>query len=108
VAKVEIAFREEIERMLKEGFNDQELEADKAGWLQARQVSRADDQSLCSMLASRDFDNRTLAWDKELETKIKALTSAQIIEAMRRHLDPAQITIVRAGDFKKVATAGSN
>ena len=105
VAKVEAAFREEIARMLKDGFNDKEVEADKAGWLQSRQVSRAEDQALCGMLTGRDYDDRTLAWDRELDAKVKALTAAQITEAMRRHIDPAQITIVKAGDFKKAAAA---
>ena len=103
VAKVEVAFREEIARMLKDGFDDKEVEADKAGWLQSRQVSRAEDQSLCAMLAGRDFDGRTLAWDRDLEAKVKSLTAAQITEAMRRRLDPTQMTIVKAGDFQKDA-----
>jgi zinc protease len=103
VAKVEIAFREEIARMLKDGFDDKEVEADKAGWLQSRQVSRAEDGALCGMLAGRDYDGRTLAWDRELEAKVKALTAAQVADAMRRHLDVSQITIIKAGDFKKVA-----
>ena len=33
---------------------------------------------------------------------MKGLTSAQITEAMRRYIVPGNITIVRAGDFKKV------
>ena len=103
VAKVETAFREEMTRMLKDGFDEKEVEADKSGWLQSRQVNRTEDGSLCGMLASRDYDGRTLAWDRDLEAKVKALTAAQITDAMRRHIDPAQITIIKAGDFKKAA-----
>jgi len=106
VAKVETAFREEIARVLKDGFEDKEVEADKAGWLQSRQMGRAEDGSLCGMLAGRDHDERTLVWDKDLEAKVKSLTAAQVTEALRRHLDPAQITIVKAGDFQKAAAAG--
>ena len=106
VAKVETAFREEIARVLKDGFDDKEVEADKTGWLQSRQMGRAEDGSLCGMLAGRDHDDRTLFWDKELEAKVKSLTAAQVTEALRRHLDPAQITIVKAGDFQKAAAAG--
>jgi zinc protease len=108
VAKVETAFREEIARMLKDGFDDKEVEADKSGWLQSRQVSRTDDGSLCGTLAGRDYDGRTLAWDRDLEAKVKSLTPVQITEAMRRHVDPAQITIIKAGDFKKAAASPVN
>jgi zinc protease len=105
VAKVEVAFQDELAKMLKDGFEDKEVEADKTGWLQSRQMNRAEDRSLCSMLAARAYDDRTLAWDKELEARVKSLTPAQVTDAMRRHIHPAQIVIVKAGDFKKVASA---
>jgi zinc protease len=34
-----------------------------------------------------------------------ALTPEDITAAMRRHIDPAAITIVKAGDFAKAAAA---
>ena len=37
----------------------------------------------------------------QMDAKIQALTPAQINEAFRRHLDPAQLSIVKAGDFRK-------
>ena len=94
--------------MLKEGFDDKEVEADKTGWLQSRQVNRTEDSTLCATLAARDYDGRTLVWDRDLEAKVKSLTAAQVTEAMRRHIDPAQITIIKAGDFKKAAASPTN
>jgi predicted Zn-dependent peptidase len=35
-----------------------------------------------------------------VEAKIAALTPAQINAAFRKHLDPAGVSIVKAGDFK--------
>jgi predicted Zn-dependent peptidase len=37
---------------------------------------------------------------------VAALTSQQIQEAMRRHLDLTQLSVVKAGDFQKTAAAG--
>ena len=37
------------------------------------------------------------------EKKIAALTPDQVVSAMRRHIDPSKITIVKAGDFKSPA-----
>jgi zinc protease len=100
-AKLEAAFKEEIARMLKDGFTAEEVKAAKSGWLQSRQVSRAQDGELANRLANYLFLNRTLAWDAELETKIESLTPEQIVAAMRRHIDPGKLTIIKAGDFTK-------
>jgi zinc protease len=99
--KLEAAFKEEIHRMLKDGFTADEVASAKTGYLQSRQVSRAQDNELAGRLNQYLFLDRTLRWDADLEAKIKALTPDQINGAMRRHIDPAKITIMKAGDFKK-------
>jgi len=101
IAKVEAAFNEEVARALKDGFSQTEIDADRDGWLQSRTLQRSEDGSLVSLLATRDYDHRTLAWDEELERRVTALKPDGIVEAMRRNIDPAQISIVKAGDFTK-------
>lgn len=103
VVKVEAAFKEEVERALKDGFTQQELDADRSGWIQNQQVGRAEDRSLAQLLAARDFDNRTMSWDEELQKKVVSLTPEEIRAALRRNLDVAKMAIVKAGDFKKAA-----
>ncbi len=98
--KIETAFKEEMARALKDGFTEEEIQAAKAGYLQSRQVNRAQDDSLSRNLVSYLFLDRTLNWDKDLEGKIQDLTPDQILSAMRRHLDMGKISIVQAGDFK--------
>lgn len=98
--KLEAAFKEEIEKMLKDGFTADEIKSAKTGWLQSRQVSRAQDNELVGRLRSYSYLNRPMKWDEELERKVEALTPEQITAAMRRHLDPAKMTYVKAGDFK--------
>jgi zinc protease len=97
--RLERAMREELERALKDGFSAEELEQAKKGWLQSRQLTRSDDRALANELISDLFLKRTLAWDADLEWKVAALTSEQIVSALRRHIDPAKLSIVRAGDF---------
>jgi zinc protease len=46
------------------------------------------------------FAKRTFAWDIEFESNIAALTPAQVNAALRRHVDPARLSIIKAGDFK--------
>jgi zinc protease len=105
VERLETAFKEEIARALKDGFTEDEVKAAKSGWLQARQVSRAQDNELAARLSSYLYLNRTLAWDDAFEKKVLALTPDEIAAAMRRHIDPAKITIVKAGDFSKAKAA---
>jgi len=99
IEKVEAAFREEIERALKDGFTPEEIAAAKSGYLQSRQVSRSQDSRLAGTMASRLFQGRTLVWDEKFERQIDALTADQIVSTLRRHLDPDKMTIVKAGDF---------
>ncbi len=104
-AKLETAFKEEIARVLKDGFEAQEIAEARSGWLQSRQVTRAQDASLARTLATDLYIKRTLAWDAAFEKKVEALTGEQILAAMRKYLDPAKMTIVKAGDFAKSAAA---
>ncbi len=108
ISKVESAFKDEMTKALHDGFTQKEMDADRDGWLQSRQVNRAEDASLCRMLNTLDYDGRTLAWDQTLEDKVKALTPQLVDEAMKKNIDPANISIIEAGDFKKVAAAGGS
>ena len=97
--KVEAAFRDEIEKALRDGFTPEEVTAAKNGWLQGRQVQRSQDAPLALRLQQLAHDNRTMAFDASLEEKVKALTPEQISSTLRKHLDLAQVSIVKAGDL---------
>jgi zinc protease len=44
-----------------------------------------------------------LAWDKQFEGRLVALTPEQILAVTRKYIDPAKISFVKAGDFAKGA-----
>ena len=100
IAKVESAAREELARALKEGFTDAEVASAKSGILQQRAQNRAQDGGLAAGWVANLHLGRTFAHSKQLEEKIAALTAADIVAALRRHIDPAKLTVVKAGDFK--------
>ncbi len=102
-ARLEAAFQEELARVLKDGFDAEEIARAKSGWRQSRQMARAQDASLGRALAAQLYLQRTFAWDAEFERKVEALTGADILAAMRRFIDPAKMTVVKAGDFAKAA-----
>ena len=107
-AKVEAALIEEIQKALKDGFNAEELQSARTSWLQGQAQSRAQDRELAGRLAGNLNLGRTLAFQAELEQKVSALSVDQVNVAVRKHLDPTKLSIVKAGDFAKVAaTAGA-
>ena len=56
---------------------------------------------LASRLSSYLFARRTFAWDIELERKLASLSAAEVNAALKKHIDPARLSVVVAGDFKK-------
>ena len=99
VVRVEAALREEIQKVLDDGFTNDELNVAKLGYLQSRELERAQDGSLISMLTQGLYFDRTLAWDADFEERVQNLTVADVNAAVRRHLDLSKMTIVKAGDF---------
>lgn len=99
--KVEASVKDELAQILAKGFSSEEVEAARKSWIQSRQVSRANDQELVSRIGSLRYWNRTMAFDSELEKKIMSLTPEQLQGALRKHIDPSQLSFFRAGDFKK-------
>ena len=99
--KLEQAFKEEIDKAVKEGFTADELKAAKSGYLQQRQVSRAQDASLAGTLSNNLYLDRTMNWDADFEKKIEALTPADVKAAAARYIDYDKITVIKAGDFEK-------
>jgi zinc protease len=106
IAKVETALREEIALALKDGFTDAEIAKAKSGWQQSFAQIRVQDQQLAGRLLSHLDSGRTfLLWDKAFEQRVLAVTPEAVRAALRKHLDPARLTIVKAGDFAKAGAA---
>lgn len=105
IAKVEAAFRDEIARALLDGFAADEVATAQNGLLQSRKVQRSQDSALAGLLEVQARYGRTMQFTADNERKIAALTAEQVTAVLRRHVDPAQISIVKAGDFKN-AEAG--
>jgi len=89
------------ERAVKDGFTPQEVEAAKASVLEQRRLARSQDRALASRLSNYLFVKRSFAWDIDFEKKIAALEPAEVNAALRKHIDPARLSVVVAGDLKK-------
>ncbi len=101
VVKLEAAFKDELAKLLKDGFTAEEVAAAKTGLLQGRRLSRAQDRELAGRLNNYLFLNRTIAWDADFDGKLESLTVEQVNAAMRKFMTPENISIIKAGDFAK-------
>ncbi len=104
-AKVEASFKDEMAKIVTAGFAADEVATAKKALLQERQVSRSEDETLVRTLARNARFGWTMARDAALEQKISALSAEDVSAAVKRHIDPSTITIIKAGDFKKAAAA---
>jgi zinc protease len=97
--KLKATMAQELKRLIDNGVSLEELDRAKASWLDQQSVSRSQDTALATVLARNLHASRTIAYEAELEKKIKALTPDQVSDAARKYLDPAHLIIVTAGDF---------
>ena len=105
-ARLENLVKEELQRVLAEGFSEEEVTLGKKGLLQSRQIARNQDGAVAGRLASQLYQGRTFAWDERQDQRIAALDAAAVNAALRRHLNVDNLSQVRAGDFKS-ALAGA-
>ncbi len=104
LANVEKGFYEELDRVLEEGFTQQELDDVKKSILQNNKLDRAKDARLVRTLAA-DLDlNRTMQWDKKYEQAVRDLTLFQLNNAVKKYWVRDQISVVKAGDSTKMGT----
>ena len=96
----EEAFKEEVAKALDQGFTEAELRDARAGLLNFRRLSRAQDGALASRLATDLNLGRTMAWSAALDKAISEVTLEQANAALRRHLKPETFVIGVGGDFK--------
>ena len=107
-ALLEAAFREELDRVLKDGFTAEEVDKAKQGWLQQQLQSRSSDGFLANLFSSQAVTGRTMTYNAEFEEWVAALTPDAVNGAMRKYIVPSKLTTVRAGDFENNPPKGPN
>ncbi len=100
MARLEVCVQEELARALKDGITADELAKARQGYLEALKVARSGDPAMLGSLAAYRHLGRTMAWQTDYEKKINALTPESVNAALRKHLDPAKLVVVVAGDFE--------
>ncbi|WP_223787543.1 M16 family metallopeptidase [Marinicella meishanensis] len=100
--RVEIGFKEELQKVLDEGFTQQELDDARNGVLQNNRIDRAKDDRLARELAGFIDLDRTQQWNKKYEEAIQDLTILQVNMAFNKYVSADSFSIIKAGDAKKM------
>ncbi len=105
-ARIETEIMDVLQQALREGFSETEVAEAKKGYLALRRLGRTQDGALVAKLAGNLYLGRRLAWDADFDARIAAVTPQQIQEALKKYLAPHKLSIVKAGDFSRVASGG--
>ena len=100
--RVVAAFKEEVAKVLEEGFTAEEVDAAKRGWLDAAQRQRSSDGTVANILSSNLFLDRDMSFIAKREAAVAALTTEDINAAFKRHIDLDKMSIFRGGDFANI------
>jgi zinc protease len=99
--KVQIGFKEELERFIADGITQEELDSAINGWVQGQTVSRAKDNELSSLINNNLYFDRDMAFYAALESQVSSLTVEKVNAVIKKYFKSLdQWTVVNGGDFK--------
>jgi zinc protease len=104
VEKFEKAVFEEIHLARDKGFTKEEIDRVKSGARASYDQNYASDSTVASMWVDRLERNLKFADYEVFVAKVQAVTPEQARNAFRKYVDPAKLSVVKAGDKKKAAT----
>ncbi|WP_376694095.1 M16 family metallopeptidase [Wenzhouxiangella sp. EGI_FJ10409] len=104
---VEVLF-EELNAAVDDGFDTEEVEQGRRGYLQQLELARSDDGQLTSMLNNHLYLDRDMQHQAEFEQKVAELSAEDVSEAVREHLDPERLSYAVAGDFEDESSEESD
>jgi len=100
-AKVQLGFKEEIARFIKDGITEEELKTAVDGWVQGRSVSRAKDNELSRLLNNNLYYDRDLSFQENIVDKVSNLTVEDVNKVIKKYFKAYEDwTVVNAGDFE--------
>ena len=103
-AKVAAAMQEEIQKVLTDGFTEEEVTQAVDAMLKYRELSRSRDAILANTWLRYLDQNRSFAWSAEIDEALKKLDAKQVNDTLKRYLDPQALSIAIAADHSKQTT----
>ncbi|QKK01748.1 MAG: insulinase family protein [Pseudomonadota bacterium] len=95
---VDVLF-EELEAAVEDGFEAEEVERGRRGYLQQLELNRSNDSQLMAMLNEQLYLERDMGHQARFEARVAELTAGDVTAAVRKYLDPQRLSYAIAGDF---------
>lgn len=105
MGKVDAIVEEELEGLLRDGVTEQELDDAKKKKLHEWHMEWTNDAQLAVRLAGALEADQSMLYRAEHRRAVAALTTEQVHQALRKHLDLQRLSVVTAGDFQEAAVA---
>ncbi|RTZ42355.1 insulinase family protein [Candidimonas sp. SYP-B2681] len=99
--QLEKAVDEELQRALKEGFTQEEVQEGVNALLNYRKLARTRDSVLVSAWINYMQQDRTFDWSEKIDKALAALTPDTVNAALRQSLQPQQFSTAVAADQSK-------
>jgi zinc protease len=98
-----VCAREELDRFIREGVPQGELDDARRGYRQQLEVSLANDGTVAGMLRHDLYLGRTLEFSAAQLAKIETLTPPEVQAALAKYVLPERLIVIQAGDFGSLA-----
>src|SRR5690606_33592702 len=99
--RVDATIKEELHKVLDEGFTETEVREAVDALLQYRKLARSQDGVLASTW-SRYLDlERSFAWSQKMDDELNTLTADEVNKVVRQYLDVDAFSIAIAADHSK-------
>src|SRR3546814_13676430 len=85
--RLQAAVDEELKRVLKDGFSEEEVRDGATAMLNFRKLARSRDGTLASAWINYLQLDRTFDWSAQIENELPALTADQVKAPQRQRLD---------------------
>ncbi|MBC7204870.1 MAG: insulinase family protein, partial [Pusillimonas sp.] len=93
------ALNDELNRALKEGFTQEELNEAIRALMNLRRLNRSNDSVLASVWLDYMQENRSFAWSAKIDKELETLTLEQVNVAARTYFQPQALSSALAGNF---------
>jgi zinc protease len=94
----------EIADVVEHGPSPAELRAAQQAYKKAFDIELADEAGLARLLMNHLERDRTLRFDDEFLRRVAAVTPAEFLAAVRRHIVPERLVKIFSGDFPPAAS----
>ncbi|MBB5214970.1 M16 family metallopeptidase [Parapusillimonas granuli] len=99
--RLRAAMAAELERVVKDGFTEDEVREGITALLNFRKLARTRDGALASTWINYMQLDRSFEWSAHIDQALSGLTAQTVSQAVRKRLDPARLSVAIAADQAK-------